>query len=108
MSPRLQISSSRNAFGSVNDNGTLPETGVTASTFNSGERSARKNAIASSTPGSVSKMILFGLPASGLALLARPPLHANAGIALAATAPDEYSKNFLLLRFKSSARIRVL
>ena len=51
--------------GRVSASGTLPETGVMASTFSSGERSARKIAMALSTPGSVSMMMRRGLAALG-------------------------------------------
>src|SRR5580704_7606833 len=62
MSVRPAISTNRSAFGSASSSGTLPDTGVIASTFNSGERSARKIAIASSIPGSVSRMMRRGTP----------------------------------------------
>src|SRR5258708_36550136 len=61
MSVRPAISTRRRAFGRVRDRGTLPQTGVTASTRSSGERRARKMAMASSTPGAVSRMMRGGL-----------------------------------------------
>jgi hypothetical protein len=48
-------------LGRVKSSGTLPQTGVMASTFSSGERKARKIAMASSMPGSVSMMMRRGL-----------------------------------------------
>src|ERR1700748_464116 len=69
-SARLAISIRRSALGKVSESGTLPQTGVMASTFSSGERRARKMAMASSTPGSVSRMMrrdeLAGLPDVGI------------------------------------------
>src|SRR5580692_7401474 len=61
MSVRPAISTRRSALGRVSERGTLPQTGVTASTWSSGERRARKMAMASSTPGSVSRMMRWGL-----------------------------------------------
>jgi len=60
ISVRPATSSSRSALGSVSSSGTLPATGVRASTFSSGEFSARKMASASSVPGSVSIMTRRG------------------------------------------------
>src|SRR5258708_34900565 len=61
MSVRPAISTSRRALGRVRERGTLPQTGVTASTRRSGARRARKMALGSSTPGSVSRMMRWGL-----------------------------------------------
>src|ERR1700760_4176145 len=65
-SARLAISIRRSALGKVSESGTLPQTGVMASTFSSGERRARKMAMASSTPGSVSRMMRTGLDGAAL------------------------------------------
>src|ERR1700730_1291982 len=74
MSVRPAISSSRRAFGSVSASGTLPDTGVMASTLSSGERRARKMAMASSTPGSVSRMMRRGVEGESANRNAAEPL----------------------------------
>src|SRR5581483_7709765 len=78
MSLRPAISRSRRALGRVRSSGTLPATGVIASTCSSGDRSASRIARASSTPGSVSMMTRRGAPLAWVsALLAGEPAGAS-------------------------------
>src|SRR5271165_3239666 len=113
MSARPAISRRRRALGSVSERGTLPETGVTASTLSSGERRARKKAMASSTPGSVSRIMRWGLEGFAAAEVAEYLFDAKrdagkAGRAPAARVTAEARRKSLRLRKKLSERILVL
>src|SRR5271169_448641 len=87
-SGRPAISTRRKALGRVKERGTFPLTAVTASIFSSGERSARKRAMASSTPGSQSRRIGRGEAAAAG--------KGKEGSVLAAKAPAEAPRNDLL------------
>src|ERR1700736_922773 len=102
MSVRPAISRSFSALGRVEESGTLPETGVMASILSSGERTARKMAMASSIPGSVSIMMRCEVADWGgvdpRAALGRAP---------ASRAPAEQPRNFRRVERKESG-IRLL
>src|ERR1700681_2373780 len=102
MSVRPAISRSFSALGRVEESGTLPETGVMASILSSGERTARKMAIASSIPGSVSIMMRCEVAVGGVADASE-----TLGRLQASRAPAEQPRNFRRVERKESG-IRLL
>src|ERR1700722_6973057 len=105
MSVRPAISTRRRALGRVRERGTLPQTGVTASTWSSGERRATKMAMASSTPGSVSRMMRGGLEGE---VPAEKLLNAKSevGRALAARVTAEARRKSRRLRIEKGERMK--